>query len=341
MKYILGTLFLLFMVWISSKFVGCSFKKGVFNPGFLTPGGYHVRDHRVYYYGGLMNASITELAGVDASSFEVVRLDDDIPGAASRSDFARDKSHVYWRGLIIPGADPISIKALGAERSRDKNHMYEKLRAFSDDPAHYKHWIGDLYIDTNHIYWGTVILSDEPQNLRFKSAADSSSMTYFADSKGVFASNGMRLDSVDAATFKALPGLYSADEKHVYVFDVLELKIIEGADPASFKLIGGKYAVDRNQAYWHFAAIPNSDPDTFEKINDLYAKDSKQAYYKEKPIPDSDPQTFAIFRDEITCSRDKNHAYYGNKIIPNADPASFPNGKRCKFCNEETIVFED
>ncbi|SKB48155.1 DKNYY domain-containing protein [Dyadobacter psychrophilus] len=341
MKYIFGILFLIIIVWICSKFVGCSFKKGVFKPGFLTPSGYHVRDHRVYYYGGLMNAYITELAGVDASAFEIVPLEKDILDQISQSDYARDKHHVYWRGLMITGADPASFKALGMERSRDKHHLYFKTGAFSDDPEHYRHLIGDLYIDTNYIYWETEIISNEPHNLKFKVAADSSSMTYLADSKGVFASNGMRMDSVDASTFKPLPGQYSADKNYVYVFDVYELKIVDGADPTTFKLLSGQYAIDKKQAYWHYSAIPDSNPNTFRKLNSLYAKDSEQAYYKEKPILGSDPQTFAIFRDELSCSYDKRHVYSGSKIIPNTSPADIPKGKRCKFCDEERIVFDE
>ncbi|MCF0053557.1 hypothetical protein LXM25_26025 [Dyadobacter sp. LJ53] len=55
MKYIFVTLLLIIIIWVCSKFVGCSFKKGVFKPGLMTPTGYHVRDHRIYYYGGLQN----------------------------------------------------------------------------------------------------------------------------------------------------------------------------------------------------------------------------------------------------------------------------------------------
>ncbi|MCE7063933.1 DKNYY domain-containing protein [Dyadobacter sp. CY326] len=341
MKYILWSILILTIIWICAKFVGCSFKKGVFKPGLLTTTGYHVRDHRVYYYGGLMNASIQELAEVDASTFEVVRLDDDIPGKVSRSDHARDKKHVYWRGLLIPGADPASFKAYNMERSRDKNYMYDKLRAFSDDPDNYKHLIGDLYTDTKHIYWSTVIISDEPDNLKFNVRADSNSMTYLADSKGVFASNGTRMKGVDAATFKPLPRLYSSDKNHVYVFDVLELKIIEGADPASFKLLGGDHAIDKKQAYWMYDVIAGSDVSTFEKINELYAKDGKQVYFAAQPLLGSDPQTFEVLPGQLSCSYDKNHVYSGSKVIPNIHPATLPKGKKCKFCDDERIVFEE
>ncbi|MCF0053556.1 DKNYY domain-containing protein [Dyadobacter sp. LJ53] len=185
------------------------------------------------------------------------------------------------------------------------------------------------------------MISDEPQNLKFTVRADSNSMTYLADSKGVFASNGMRMEGVDASTFKPLPGLYCADQNHVYVFDNLVLKTIEGADPASFKLLGGQYAIDENRAYWHYTTIPDSDSDSFERINDMYAKDSKRAYFREKPISGSDPQTFNVLPGQVSCSYDKNHVYSGSKIIPNVNPDDLPKDKKCKFCNEERIVFDE
>ena len=233
MKYLFTLAVCTGIIWISSKIVGCSYTKGVFKPGIITVPGYHVRDHRVYYYGGLMNASVKELANVDAATFKIIRLDSDTPGLVSSSSYARDHKQVYYQGHVITGADPESFTINGSRHPRDKHHVYDRWRPFSDDPEHYRHLKDDLYIDSNHIYWGTVVLSDEPQQLRFTMTTDSSSLTYYADSKGVFASNGMRMPGVDPLTFEPLKGLYSADAKHVYVFDVLELKIVPEADPAT------------------------------------------------------------------------------------------------------------
>ena len=236
MKFFFSLVFAFCIIWFFSKFIGCSFKKGVFNPGMITPMGYHVRDHRVYYYGGLMNAYTVELEGVDAASFEKVVQKAASPETVLSSSYARDKRQVYYNGKVLPGADPATFEVTGFARSKDKNHVYDYLRAFSDDPEHYRHFKDELYIDQDHIYWGTVVLSDEPQNLRFTVSADTSSLTYYADSKGVFASNGMRMPDVDVETFKPLPGMYCADKNHVYQFDYLELKIVKGADPANFKI---------------------------------------------------------------------------------------------------------
>nr|WP_310589646.1 DKNYY domain-containing protein [Dyadobacter sp. CY351] len=134
MRYLLGILVVICLVWVCSKCIGCSYKKGVFKPGALTPAGYHIRDHRVYYYGGLMNDSIKELVNVDAATFEIVRLDTDVPGYVSSSYYARDHKQVYYRGYTVPGADPGSFKATGQYSGEDKNHFYDQTRVLPNDP---------------------------------------------------------------------------------------------------------------------------------------------------------------------------------------------------------------
>jgi hypothetical protein len=273
-------------------------------PGMLSKTGYHVSDDKVYYFGGFSSGSAKELAGADAKSFK--SLDEQ---GFPEGTYAKDKQHVYFDGKVVTEANASAFVRLKKYFSRDQHHIFYLNQIVSEDPDHFEFIDDDVQKDRNHVYWFDKIISDDPASFEF--IIKSGGWSYYKDSSGILA-NYTRIPGADAGSFKVLEHGYSQDKLKVYLMENTHLEEVTNADPASFKV-----------------------------LNAFYTSDSQRVYWRGKPLPDSDPATFVILNEEIHCSRDKKHAYHWNVVIPDVDPATFSNGKRCKYCTNEKIVFED
>ena len=71
-------------------------------------------------------------ASADAATFQLVQVYNYSDGTTDTSEsFAKDKSHVFYRGSIIPGADPATFEIIdidGSLTTFDKNRIYEGER---------------------------------------------------------------------------------------------------------------------------------------------------------------------------------------------------------------------
>lgn len=124
--------------------------------------GYHVRDGTVYY----LNAFPGRAFGIeDADAATFTALD---------ATYARDKSHVYVNGAVLPDADAASFELLDRPGlAKDRNHIYQRDRAISDDPAHFELLDGQLAKDSHVVYWSDLsVLSDDPAHFAIVSTAD-------------------------------------------------------------------------------------------------------------------------------------------------------------------------
>lgn len=286
---------------------------GVFNflfscsdgkPGMLSKTGYHIADDKVYYFGGINSGPAKELNGANPKSFESLDKEGFPEGT-----YAKDKQKVYFEGKIIAEANASSFVRLRRYFSRDQYHVFYLNQTVSDDPDHFEFIDEDVQKDRKHVFYADKIISDDPAT--FKLIGKSGGLSYYKDASGVLA-NYTRIPNADAGSFQVLDHGYSLDKSNVYLMESTQLQEVELADPASFKV-----------------------------LNAFYTSDSRQVYWRGKPLPDSDPATFTILNEESHCSHDKKQAYHWDVVIPNTDPTSFPNGKRCKYCTDEKIVFED
>ena len=70
-----------------------------------------------------------EVKEADAATFQLVQVYNYSDGTTDTSEsFAKDKSHVFYRGSIIPGADPATFEIIdidGSLTTFDKNRIYE------------------------------------------------------------------------------------------------------------------------------------------------------------------------------------------------------------------------
>lgn len=254
-------------------------------------GGYYIRRTKVFYLGGFPSTAF-EIEEADVKTFQIID-----------SEYAKDKSHVYFNGVVIPDSDPATFEILETWFSRDKNHVYVSGQIFTNDPANFEHVDGNIYIDSQYIYWSTKPISDEPQNLVV--IGSFGYYTYLKDSQAAFVNGNP----------------------------------INGADPNTFEVVSEGYSRDAENAFYFDGMIPDADLDTFAALEQQYALDGAVAYWMGKPIPGSDPDTFTVLNADFECTADAAHAYYQDQRIQGFDPNSIPAGSHVNNCDLTTVYF--
>ncbi|WP_169719994.1 DKNYY domain-containing protein [Dyadobacter alkalitolerans] len=272
----------------------------------LTASGYYVKNGKAYWYGGFSNAELIELTSANAATF--ASLSKKYPNVEFASSYASDGKNVYFNGGRIKDADGKTFEVLGFGWGKDARNVYSWHSIISDDAAHYVAVQGGLWKDSMHVFSGDRIVSDDPESLKFIGTVDHRS--YHSDSRGILAGE-IRIDSVDAATFKPLGHGYSVDKSKVFLIETTKVEIVEDANAQ-----------------------------TFQVLSEFYTKDASRVFWRGEKLPDVNPDAFKIISEEHHCSCDDKRVYYKHKIIPNADPRKLPVGKSSKYCNESEIVFE-
>ena len=248
-------------------------------------------------------------------------------------DYAKDKSHMYWRKKIIAGIDPDSFTALGyygdfdGTWARDKNNLYyngEKFaslatledlgggwtrnenkvylfrREHSEIDAKSFVNLGRYQKDQYHVYWGEHAMSDADAKtfnmIDAITARDNHAVYYGYNFPPTV------VLPVDAASFHAVSNgmnMYYADLLHVYVGDEYTLTPLEGATPLSFNVLGKCGCVEKSCGY--------------------YTKDEQSVFCGSKKLQGADPATFSVigsYGDNgegmpffETIAKDKNCVY--------------------------------
>jgi hypothetical protein len=228
-------------------------------------GGYYVRGDKVFWSGGVDSPGSREVVGSDAASFHSID-----------NSFGRDRSHVYYDGNELTGADVSSFERLGdSPFAKDKSHVWLEGRSISDDPTHFVLLGGGLAKDSTAAYCtdGTVISTD-PSHFAILSFSNTDTSQDFAK-----------------------------DSRAVYYM----CRPITGADPATFQLLATGffgYGADSQHVYLEANTIPGADPHTFRVLydNDWCAADEQHAYHRESVIPNVDPRHFPPGQAVTGCS---------------------------------------
>lgn len=257
--------------------------------------GYHVSDNKVYYLSAFPGRAV-EVADADPASFR-----------ALDSTYGTDESHVFINGAVLPGADAASFALLDrAGLAMDRDHVYQRDRVISDDPAHFELLDGELARDRHTVFWSDgSVLSDDPAHFAIVSNADH--YLYTRDGSTVHV-NGNPIQGADPATFHVLQGAYARDERRVFYFD----QPVADANLPSFRLFEGPYAADSSRVYWMGTLIEGADPATFRVLN-----------------------------ADFECSADDRRAYYRQTVIAGADPQTFPPGRAVTNCSDTSISFAE
>jgi hypothetical protein len=157
----------------------------------------------------------TRLAEVDAANFKAIPLPQHALGPCEHAEdefYGADRSHVFYEGGAIPGADPVSFRPLAEyEYSEDgKSVFYRGQILPGADPASFRILI-----------W--------PDDASLKRPPGEKFSIYAVDARHVW-EQGRLMPAFDAATFTLLPMNYVRDKNGVYRND----RLVPGLDPRTF-----------------------------------------------------------------------------------------------------------
>lgn len=226
-----------------------------------------------------------------------------------KSQYAKDKNHVFFRDKIISGADSATFEFMeGTYLFRDKHHIYDGMILEEIDATTFevlKQWdhcgTPRLYGDKNSIYF---------------------------DGMGGVENTGIR-----AEHFTILNDVFFQDDKHIYAMievgkgchsDFVQLDV----DVETFLPLNNSYARDKNfiyqKSYGYPQIIHNVDHETFTPLSGVYSKDKTHVYYYQNILKNADPLTFQVIKNEKdNYGKDAQNVFFRDEIIEGADPKTF------------------
>ena len=119
--------------------------------------GYEVSGGKVYFrtFDNLhWKVDRREVIGADPQTISTV--------SESGGRYGSDQHRVYFQGTYLTDADPGSFRILDWRRnfSRDANHVYWKSILLSDDTEHFQILSRGYSIDSRHVYFGSQIVEE-------------------------------------------------------------------------------------------------------------------------------------------------------------------------------------
>ncbi|GAB3987305.1 hypothetical protein GCM10028807_07020 [Spirosoma daeguense] len=212
--------------------------------------------------------------------------------SAINKQYGKDSKHVFYRGTIIPKADPATFVHLAGDYTKDQANGYFQDQHISDDGAHFAIVPNPAETSTNVTAEG---------------------IAYARDNRYVYRSTEI-VDGADPATFAVVPmfnGYYvTYDRRYVYSRD----QPIDGANGSSFRKITELVFTDgRNvwglavgkDTYWN--RMTAVDIMSLKSAGTYYAQDKKHIYLGNDQLAEADPATF--IETGYLTGKDKNATY--------------------------------
>jgi hypothetical protein len=280
--------------------------------------------------------------GIDIASFrDISPYGGDGPCAGRINDYARDKDHIFYRGIIVAGADPETFVFLDNIYTKDKAAAYSgatrltsRVEAFHRLPNGL--WATDglnyFYKETKFKGEGFEIIPNGYEYARTSTHVYNRDKALVADAASfevIAASVGMTKDKntvyyrdvpvkgADPSTITQVHGYLFKDKRAAY----LEGREIVGLNPATartFPLDGG-YTADDSAVFLSYKKI-DRDPATFEVLQPWYTKDKHAVYFRDVVLEQADPQTFVS--TSMSNAYDKNYRFHENRIVCKLNPAA-------------------
>jgi hypothetical protein len=296
--------FLFFIVFIPLFHISCTEKPGKIGSC------YYRSEQKIFFLFRNVTGSIDsiELIGADAAHFQIIY--DEIPGKEPHNGniWAKDKTSVWFKNVLLKGADPETFKVLENGYAKDKQYVYfnsEQLQHVNPKEFIVQGW---FFAKTNSGIW------------------------YF----------GKPLTGIeDIPSFKVYDAYFSFDKNAVYFNqDTCFVKLIK-SDPSSFKCITNDKAFRANGLKWYkdnfrvYCIDTEVDPDnkdfllffnvsvrSFEILSEkFFSKDETNIYYKNAVIENADLSTFKTLGKDY--SRDKYSVFYKTTKLTHVDVESF------------------
>lgn len=255
---------------------------------------------------------------VDADPLTFEELDD---------DYGHDKTHAFFRGDMINGADGGSFNALGKWYAADKNHVFLSGELVENaDPATFKVHTYYFAEDANDYFWeGKRLNVRDKHTFKLLGDADDWKTKWAKDKYNGYYLNGSVIKDIDYDTFhqievkqQYLSGNYAADKYRVFFME----KEVPGADPATFREVDFQIGQDKNRAYKGATPTQIGDYTKLTQLGRLMYSDGINIYDSNFNIlPDADVATFEHISDN--WYKDKNRVWWNNKLLVGANPKTF------------------
>ena|GEM_PF-4353718 len=318
---------------------------------------YEIRGSAVYFDTGEVQKNSTrvqkKLDDVDVSSFKVM----DSPHSAELDNkcgldfhyahyYARDKKSVFFKGELIPKADPGSFQFVNEFFAKDNNHVFYQEKKISDKPNLFKilddH--GPSYaFDGDKYFYETREMGKN--GFRFVDGSD----VYTEDARFVY-HDGVVVKGADPKSFVLYKSSALAkDKSHVFSDD----KVIPGVDAASFRQLDNSVLFrDKSALYYAGDRLGNVDPDSahLSQLNN-YVVDAHKVYSLVKDdsgkvsameMEGRDASTFVEL--SANWEKDSRHVYFKDEIFDQADLESFhltdagiPEDKNYRYRNTQKL----
>ncbi len=177
----------------------------------------------------------------------------------------KDRQHVYFKNLLIDGADPATIKAKKYPLSYDKNDYY---------------------------YMGKGLNVTNVRN--FEIIDQNEDDIWAVDGKYAYY-DSLRIDSVDIATFKLQCYNTAVDKNHVYRYG----EILPDADPATY-VEQWKGLYSRDKAHIWYCGLPMDDVDYNSFVIDKYGpRDKNGHFFHGKRVTDEEWNEIIKLNEEL------------------------------------------
>ena len=252
-------------------------------------------------------------------------------------------------------ADVSSFSVLARDYGKDKDHVYYKSKAISDEVDTHSFFVQDDYIpmDKNHVY----MVADD--------------LCYMDTSRTCL----RVIDGADPNSYKRLNFLFAKDKAHVFYNDT----IVSNLEADSFEVVSDNFYKDKGGVYLHQYDAPLKKlpihPDDLIAIAADVIRDSSQVYvfvggkaglinipfrdsskiqsfaqrdllriddviyYQGMPIEGADAETFEII--DGGHFKDKSNVFFWGELIAEADVNTFEIVKYQYAKDEDHVFFEN
>lgn len=250
-------------------------------------------------------------------------------------DYGRDKTHAFFRGNMIEGADGHSFRILKKGYAADKFNVYNEGELIKGaDPVSFKVHSYQLTEDKNDFYNNGKAL-----NVRDKSSFEILKNKYGKKTNwgkdrynGYYLNrymggllNDMVIPNIDYSTFHPLEaeqpiqsGDYAADKYRVFFMG----KEVPGADPATFKEVDFDIGQDKHRVYQREIPTQIKDYTKLTQLGSVMYSDGIKIYDLHFDVlPEADVSTFEHISNN--WYKDATHVWWNNQMVKSANPKTF------------------
>ena len=249
------------------------------------------------------------------------------------SGFARDRTHVWFRGSEIAGVDAAAFVALPCEYGHDGVRLVHRDQVFEGDARSFEVLGESGHVpfarDRERVYcYGNVLEGADAGSFAILGAG------LEADRHGAWAQ--LERITVDRETLRVLDADYACDRErarfrgqplvgplagpfvvlgHGYASDGARVfchGLVQDYGPEGLRVLGPSYAVAGGKVMYWNGEVAEADPATWQYLGYGFGKDARHVYFDGYVLEDADPATFVLEHhvEGRGWARDAGHVWY-------------------------------